>query len=126
MCALRAQNTPTGLLALAPPMAPSCIVLAERLRCCGCDYSYLHLGLNHGIHELVLALGDLDDFLNQACAKPVLQLRDATHVSYWVRQEHVLLDVRFGSVLGLRFKLDVRQDALVAVVGGTLHLFGVG
>lgn len=34
----------------------------------------LHLGLNHGIRQLELALSDLDDLLNQAGTNLVLQL----------------------------------------------------
>lgn len=49
---------------------------------------YLHLGFNHDIYELVLALGYLDNLFNQTCANPALQVRDSAHVSFgsWKHQ----------------------------------------
>jgi hypothetical protein len=38
---------------------------------------YLHLVLDHLIDQLVLALGDLDDLLDQASAELALQIVDA-------------------------------------------------
>ena len=49
---------------------------------------YLHLGLDHGVYELMLALGDLDDFLDKTRANSALQIRDAAIVSYIAPMGH--------------------------------------
>lgn len=40
----------------------------------------LHSALHHGVYELALALGHLDNLLNQACSDLGLQLVDPTVV----------------------------------------------
>jgi hypothetical protein len=67
LCVSCAQSTTIGPLAQAPRVAPS----YGKLVCCAYDcnvHGNLHFTLDHGIDHHVLALGDLDDFLNQACS----------------------------------------------------------
>ena len=49
---------------------------------------YLHLTLDHLVDQLVLALGDLDDLLDQTSAELALQIVDAAaQISITVRRD---------------------------------------
>jgi hypothetical protein len=49
---------------------------------------YLHFALDHLVDQLVLALGDLDDLLNQTSAELALQIVDAAaKISIEVRRD---------------------------------------
>lgn len=94
------------------------------------DWQYhLHLGLDHGINKLVLALGNLNNLLNQASANPAFEIRDATTRQLsnpFSKKNSVYSDIRFNRVLRLGLKLDVAKDPLRCVVDVALHLLGVG
>jgi hypothetical protein len=70
-----AQSKTIGPPAQTPPVAPNCggLAVVSTIQKGMC----LHLGLNHDVYELVLTLSDLNDFLDQSCAKPTLKIRDA-------------------------------------------------
>ena len=82
---------------------------------------YLHPALDHLVNELVLALGNLDDLLDQTSTNLALQVRDTVQkISIgWppIGRVHLRLD----SVLWLRSEDSRRESALRLVVLVALH-----
>jgi hypothetical protein len=78
-CVFLSGNTAIALLAQPPRAAPSCTHIS--LRALIIVVLNLHFAHDHGLYNLVLALGDLDDLLDEASTKPALEIGDAAIVN---------------------------------------------
>jgi hypothetical protein len=78
-CVFLSGNTAIALLAQPPRAAPSCTHIS--LRALIIVVLDLHFAHDHGLYNLVLALGDLDDLLDEASTKPALEIGDAAIVN---------------------------------------------
>jgi hypothetical protein len=78
-CVFLSGNTAIALLAQAPRAAPSCKHIS--LRALIIVVLDLHFALDHGLYNLVLALGDLDNLLNEASTEPALEIGDTAIVN---------------------------------------------
>jgi hypothetical protein len=78
-CDLHAQSTSIDPRELAPRAPPTCSEVNMAVRQ-GCAIN-LHFRLDHLTSKLFLSFRDLDDFLNESGADPVLEVGDSRPVS---------------------------------------------